>query len=1025
MTGDAGWFAPWLARQQRAILFLMVSLAAAGMVAAMSLPVGLFPRTSFPRVRINIEAGARPASQMVLQVTKPTEQALRAIPGVVSVRSATSRGSAQIYINFNWGEKMGQATLAVDAAMAQMLPDFPTGTRYVVRRMDPTVFPIIAYAMLGPTLSPTRLRAIAVDHIVPALTRIQGVAKVSVQGGATPEVQIQVQPQRLAAMHITLAEIKRAVSRANVLAAVGRISDFDRLYLLVQNNKLHTAHNIGQIVVRAGPDGVVRLDQIASVHMGHVPVYYRVAEDGTPAVTLQVFQQPNANAVAVDRAVRAALQRYENELPPGVTMIKWYDQSGLVTAAAGSVRDAILIGIILAGLVLVGFLHSWRVTMVALFVVPTSMASAILLLSLLGLSFNIMTLGGLAASVGLVIDDAIVMIEHIARRAGHATGIAAKGGVLAAAAEFLPPLTGSSMATLIVFAPLAFLSGVTGAFFKALSITLAATLIASWLLSAFAVPVLARLFINFDHWQDPAALRGRAGQEGWMERVHGRLLPRLIARPALLLVAIGPLIIAGILAYRAVPTGFLPHLDEGGFVVNYQTKPGTSLAESVREVRQIEAILRADPAVATFSRRTGSGLGGDLNEPYQGDIFVELKPHAKRPAIWVVMDRIRAKIENQVPGVDFDVSQMLSDLLGDLTGVPQPIEIKLHGDPTLLVATAHRVGAAIGKIKGVVSMFDGVTLAGDAVDIHVDPVRAAMLGLDPTKVRETMQTAIAGSVVTALPGTYRFTGVRIVFPHTARADLGALAKIPIATPSGALVPMGDLAHFTIVSGQPEIDRENLQQIVAVTARISNRGIGGVIADVRKTLSKPGLLPPGMHYSLGGLYKQQQIAFAGLARVFVAAIAAEFILLLLLYRSFLIAGTILLTALLASLAVFIGLFLAGVQLNITALMGMTMIVGLATEMAIFYVSEYLSLAEHYDPRAALVIASRNRLRPIAMTTLAAILTLLPLAFAIGEGSGMQQPLAIAIISGFIVQFPLVLFALPVLLDLGLRVASKSR
>ncbi|MEE3500674.1 efflux RND transporter permease subunit [Acidiphilium acidophilum] len=1010
--------ARFLARQQRAILFLMASLALAGVVAALFLPVGLFPQTSFPRVRINIDAGARPAQQMVLQVTKPVEQALRAIPGVVSVRSATSRGSAQIYVDFGWGQDMGRATLEVDAAIAQMLPDFPAGTRYLVRRMDPTVFPIIAYAMISHSIPETALRAIAEDHIVPDLTRIAGVAKVNVQGGATPEVHVLIALHRLAALHVTLAQVEQAVSKANVLAAVGRMTDYDRLYLVVQDNTLHTARQIGRIAVRGGPDGVVRLDQVATVRMGTVPVYDRVAQDGVPAVTLQVFQQPDGNAVAVDAAVRKALAAYRAELPRGVTLVKWYDQSGLVTAAAGSVRDAILIGIGLAGLVLIGFLRSWRVTLVALLVVPASMASAILLLSLLGLSFNIMTLGGLAASVGLVIDDAIVMIEHIARRAGHAAGAAAKGAVLAAASEFLPPLTGSSMATLIVFMPLAFLSGVTGAFFKALSITLAATLVASWLLSAFAVPVLARALIDFDRWQDPAERRSRAGREGWMERWHALVLGRLMGRPVLLAFGIVPLIVAGFLAYRAVPTGFLPHLDEGGFVVNYQTRPGTSLGESVREVRQIEAILRADPAVATFSRRTGAGLGGDLNEPYQGDIFVDLKPRADRAAIWAVMDRLRTRIESRVPGVDFDMSQMLSDLLGDLTGVPQPIEIKLDGDPAELDATARKVGAAIAKIPGVVSMFDGVTLAGDAVNIHVDPARAAMLGLDAEQIRQGLQTAIEGSVVTALPGDYRFTGVRVMLPAADHADIAALRRIPIATASGALVPVGDFARFSIASGQPEIDRENLQQIAAVTARISGRGIGGVIGDVRRTLAQPGLIPAGMHYTLGGLYKQQQIAFRGLAKVFVAAMAAEFILLLFLYRSFVIAGAILFTALLASLAVFIGLFVSDVQLNITALMGMTMIVGLATEMAIFYVSEYQALAEHNDRRESLVMASRNRLRPIAMTTLAAILTLLPLAFALGEGSGMQQPLAIAIISGFLVQFPLVLLVLPVLLKLAL-------
>ncbi|MHB1302750.1 MAG: efflux RND transporter permease subunit [Acidiphilium sp.] len=1015
-------FARFLARQQRAIVFVMASLALAGVVAAMALPVGLFPSASFPRVRVNIDAGARPAQQMVLQVTKPAETALRAIPGVVSVRSSTSRGSAEVYVDFNWGQNMARATLEVDSAIAHSMPDFPSGTRYVVRRMDPTVFPIIAYAMTASAkskVSPDELRSIAQYQMVPALTRVPGVAKVSVQGGATPEVHVLARPRRLAAMHVTLADIEQAIGKSNVLSAVGRTADYDRLYLVVQDNTLKTVRDVGRIVVHSGPDGVVRLDQVATVRMGTVPTYYRVAENGVQAVTLQVFQQPKSNAVAVAAGVRRTLATFKPKLPHGVALVKWYDQSQLVTAAAGSVRDAIVIGIVLAALVLIGFLRDWRVTMVALLVVPASMASAVLLLSLLGMSFNIMTLGGLAASVGLVIDDAIVMIEHVARRAGHEGGHAAKGAVLAAAGEFLSPLTGSSLATLIVFVPLAFLSGVTGAFFKALSITMAATLIASWLLSAFAVPVLARTLIDFDKFRDPMAVRAGAGEEGWMARLHIRLLKRLVGRPALLLVGIVPLILAGFLAYRAVPTGFLPHLDEGGFVLNYQTKPGTSLGESVREVHQIEAILRTDPAVATFSRRTGAGLGGDLNEPYQGDIFVALKPLNQRKLIWPVMGRIRAKIAAQVPGVDFDESQLMSDLLGDLTGVPQPIEIKLHGDPGKLDTTAKRVAAAIGKIRGVNSVLDGVVIAGDAINVHVNVARAAMLGLDPTQVVQTLTSAIGGSVVSQLPGQNRFIGVRVMLPSGTRRSVAALSRIPIAAPSGALIRAGDVATFTIVSGQPQIDRENLERIVAVTGQISGRGLSGAIGDVRKVLARPGMLPAGMGYTLGGLYKQQQIAFLGLAKVFVAAMAAEFILLLFLYRSFIIAGAILFTALLASLAVFIGLFITGVQLNITALMGMTMIVGLATEMAIFYVSEYQALAEHDEADQAFVDASRNRLRPIAMSTLAAILTLLPLALDIGEGSGMQQPLAIAIISGFIVQFPLVLLALPVLLKAGLR------
>jgi multidrug efflux pump subunit AcrB len=480
--------ARFLARQQRAILFLMATLALAGTVAAIGLPVGLFPRTSFPRVRINIDAGARPAQQMVLQVTKPTEQALRAIPGVASVRSSTSRGSAQIYVDFNWGQNMGEATLEVDAAIAQMLADYPPGTKYIVRRMDPTVFPIIAYAMISHSISATRLRTIAEYHIVPALTRIKGVAKVSVQGGATPEVHILVQPQRLAAMHITLAQVEQAVSKSNVVAAVGRMTDYDRLYLLVQDNTLHTVRNVRNIVVRAGPDGVVRLDQLATVRMGTVPVYYRVAENGVPAVTLQVFQQPNGNAVAVDKAVRRALSAYKADLPRGVTLVKWYDQSGLVTAAASSVRDAILIGIVLAGLVLIGFLRSWRVTLVALLVVPASMASAILLLSLLGLSFNIMTLGGLAASVGLVIDDAIVMIENVVRYIEK--GLSPKAAAYEGAQQIGFTIVSLTISLVAVFIPLLFMPGLIGRLFREFSLTLAVAVTMSALISLTLTPMM-------------------------------------------------------------------------------------------------------------------------------------------------------------------------------------------------------------------------------------------------------------------------------------------------------------------------------------------------------------------------------------------------------------------------------------------------------------------------------------------------------------------------------------------------------
>lgn len=1004
-------FFPWLDRHRRSILIAAAALAVAGLTAALSLPIGLYPDASFPRLRINIEAASQPAAQMVLQTTQPAEQAIRAVPGVVDVTSITSRGSAQIIVDFAWGTDMTAATLAANAAMTQSLPNLPPGTNYTVLHMTPNVFPFMAYALTSNSVSQARLQDLAAHRLVPLLSGVQGIARAQVQGGDVSEVEVDADPRRLAAFHLTLDDLVQALQAANTLQSVGRVEDHEQLYLLMATNAMHGLTDVQQTVLRAGPSGVVRLGDVANVHMGAVPQFLGVQANGKRAVTLLLYQQPGTDMVRIARAADAALAGFAPQMPPGVTLSKWYDQSTLVLAAAGSVRDAILIGIVLAAIVLLFFLRSWRITLLAIMIVPASLAAAILVLSLFGLSFNIMTLGGLAASVGLVIDDVIVMVEHIARRSESSPQIHGRLWVLRAGGEFFRPLTGSSAATLIVFAPLGFLTGVTGAFFKALSLTMAATLIASWALTALAVPLLASTLIDFSRWSDP----GAAGT-GRLETLHGRLLQALFRRPVWLSLPLALLLAAGLFSYANVQTGFMPNLDEGGFVLDYRAAPGTSLAETEREMAEIEKILRADKAVQNFSLRAGAGFGGDFNETNSGDFVIRLVPLGQRDSIDIVMNRISDAITARVPGVDIDPHQLMGDEIGDLTGVPQPIEIKLAAaDPVQLAPAAQRVADTISNIRGVDSVNNGIVPAGNAIDINIDPVRTASLGLDPARVTAMVQTAMAGTVATQLQGPQQLIGVRVRLDGAAKLNSDELATLPIALPSGGMVPLSSIASFATISGQPEITRENLQQIVNVTARLNGRGLGAGIADVKAALAKPGVLGPGVTYTLGGLYQQQQIAFAGLARVFAAALLAEFILLLFLYERFTWVLAIICTSLLSTTAVFTGLYLTGLDLNITALMGMVMIVGIATEMAIFYVSELQHLLSDMPRHEALYKASVNRLRPIAMTTFAAILTLLPLALDLGQGAGMQQPLAVAIISGLLVQFPLVLLALPVLLS----------
>jgi CzcA family heavy metal efflux pump len=1002
----------WMQRHRRSLLFLALMLTLGGIASALFMPVALFPNVAFPRVQLTLDAGDRPADQMAIEVTTPVEAAVRRVRGVRDVRSTTSRGSADIAITFDWGADMAAALQEVNGAAGQILPQLPAGTQLSTRRMDPTTFPVLAYSLRSHTLSPSALHDLAQYQLRPLLSGINGVAHVDVQGGEVAEFHADVDPGKLRALDLSLDDVSKAVAQAATIQAMGRVADHYKLYLLLADNQPTTVAALRGIVVHAGPAGVVRLGDVAAVSLDHVPQWIRVNADGQNAVLLQVYQQPDGNSVQIANDVKQRLADYAPQMPAGVRIANWYDQTQLVTGAAGSVRDAILIGIVLAGLVLFVFLRNTRVILVALIVVPAVLAVTVLLLYVLGMSFNMMTLGGMAAAVGLIIDDVIVMLEHIMRRLNQGGGEMHER-IAGAALEFTRPLSGSSAATVVIFLPLAFLSGVTGAFFKALSLTMASALIISYVLTWIAVPLLAERFLDQRHSAE--RLQGRFTR-GMMRR-YQNVLQRWLRRPVLVLLLIVPLVALGGVAYTQVGTGFMPQMDEGGFILDYLSRPGTSLEETDRLLNQVEAIIRANPYVDTYSRRTGLQLGGGLTEANQGDFFVRLKS-GSRPSTEAVMTQVRSAVEQKVPGLDIELSQLMEDLIGDLVAVPQPIEIQLYSDDAAqLNATADQVADAIGKVNGVVGVRNGINPAGDALTVQVDPAKAALEGLDPVSVTDQVAAAVDGTVAAQLPEGSKVVGVRVRLPQSSHRRLEQIAALPIRAGDGHLLPLSRVAALKQVQGQPEVTRDNLKRMVAVTGLISGRSLGATIADIKNVLARPGLLPKGMFVQLGGLYQQQQQAFRGLTIVMLAAIALVFTLLLFLYESFRVALTILAMPLLAIPAVFAGLWLTGIELNISAMMGMTMIVGIVTEVAIFYFSE-LQDAERQDLplQAALHEAGQHRTRPILMSTLAAILTLLPLALALGRGSQMQQPLAVAIISGMLVQLPLVLLVMPVLYSL---------
>jgi CzcA family heavy metal efflux pump len=1003
-------FTDWMQSHRRSILFLILVLALGGLAGSLKLPVALFPHVNFPRVVVNLDAGDRPAEQMAVEVTWPVEEAVRSVPGVRDIRSTTSRGSAEISINFDWGADMVAAALQVESAISQALSGLPQGTTFLVRRMDPTVMPVLAYSLTSDTHSLVELRDIALYQLRPVISTVKGVAKVGVQGGAIEEYQVVVDPARLASLGLSLNDVAKAVSAANVITAVGRMEEHYKLYLMISDTRFHDLDQIRETILRSGKNGLVRLDDIATVSKGTAPQWTRATADGHDAVLFQIYQQPGGNTVQIAREIKQKLAGLRARLPKGIRIANWYDQSQLIVASAYSVRDAIIIGVLFAVFVLWLFLRNIKMTFIAAVTVPCVVAATILLLYALHMSFNIMTLGGMAAAIALIIDDMIVMQEQIIRGLRNGTG-GHHARVMTAVREFTRPLAGSSASTIIIFTPMAFLSGVTGAFFKSLSLTMASSLIISYFVAWLAVPLLADYLLNekdADHEEDGTLTR-------MFHRSYEAVMKAVLARPILILLMIVPLVAAGWFSYKHLGSGFIPKMDEGGFILDYRSFPGTSLKETDRLLRQVESILQQTPDVQTYSRRTGFALGGTFTEANEGDFFVRLKPFPRRP-IETVMDDVRTRIEHSVPGLQIEMALLMEDLIGDLTAVPQPIEIKVFSDDgRLLLQLGPKIAEAIQKIPGVVDVNDGIVLAGDALDIRVNRDKASLEGVTPEAITGTLSDFLTGAVTTRIQQGPKMVGVRVRIPADARTRISDIEGLRLRAPDGHLFPLKRIATIKAVIGQPQIMRDDLKRMIAVTGRISGRDLGSVIRDVKAVLNTPGLIPKGVYYTLGGLYAQQQIAFTGLITVFVSAVVLVFLLLLFLYERFYVAVLILVNTLLALAAVFIGLYITGTEINISSMMGMTMIVGIVTEVAIFYVSEYRTLPAELEKKTALIQAGKNRMRPIAMTTFAAILALLPLAMGIGQGSAMQKPLAIAIISGLMAQLPLVLIVLPAFLE----------
>ncbi len=1002
----------WLARSVRTVLFFAIVLTVAGIYLAFQVPISVFPETNFPRVVIGVDNGVMPVEQMQVTITKPIEDAVNSVPGLLTVRSTTSRGSAEVSLFFNWNVDMFHTLQLVDAALAKVEQTLPPTARITTNRLTFATFPILGYSLTSDTLSQTQLWELATYELKPPLNRVAGVSTVTVQGGKVPEYHIVPDMARMQASGITITDLVNAVQASNIIDSPGLYEENHQLILGLVGAQVHSAAELGQLVIKTTPGGApVRVVDVAEVKPATMPVYTVVTANGKPAVLLNITRQPSSNTVAVANAVADEVQQLQKKLPPGVKLAPFYDQSELVRESISSVRDAILIGLVLACVILFLFLRDWTSSIIAGLVIPVTVAVTILFLWMIGESFNLMTLGGLAAAIGLVIDDAIVVVENIVlHRDSGETRIEA---VRKAFSEITKPLIGSTITPVVVFLPLISVSGVTGSFFRALAVTMTAALLTSLLLALTWTPGLGLVLLRERHdvqHAGPGKVLRRA--MGW----HSRLLEWSLAKPLLLAVACAVLVLGTWFAYQALGTDMLPEMDEGGFVLDYIMPAGSSLTETNRVLEHVERILQSTPEVESTSRRTGLQMGlAAVTEANTGDITVKLKKDRDR-GIDEVMNDIREKIKTTEPELDVEFTQVLQDMIGDLSNAPEPIQIKIFAnDQKLLNELGERVADTIGKIPGVVDVQNGVenTISGPATDFQVDPTVAARLGFTPQEVSQDATSILDGiPTMNPLIANNRPYTIRVRLGDASRTSLEAIENTVFNSSSGHTATLGSLAQIQQLPPQNEIRRENLQQMIVVTGRLEGSDLGTAMAQVQRAVENLHL-PSNVRVTYGGTYEEQQKSFHDLMRVLLLALALVFGVLLTEFRNFAAPVAILTSSILSISGVVIALLITGTTFNVASFMGLIMVIGIVAKNGILLLdADEKFRAEGASPRDAMVHAAQRRLRPILMTAIAAVCGMLPLAFAIGSGSQMLQPLAIAVIGGLCISMVLSLIVTPV-------------
>ena len=992
---------------------MLVLIIMGGVFVYNNFQTSLFPEITFPKIKVIADAGLQPVNKMMVTVTKPLENAIKQVPDLKLIRSITSRGSCEISAFIDWKSNIDLSQQRIESKINQIKNDLPADVQITVEKMNPSILPVMGYTLESHNKTPIELKQLALYTIKPFLSQVEGVSEIRIIGGKTKEYWLTLHQQKMSTFSVTPEIISNALNQTNFIRTNGYLSDYRFLYLTVTDATVHTKDELENIIISNNGKRIIRLKDVADAAVKEAVEFTKTNANGREGILVAVIKQPNSNLVEVATAMEAKIKMLRTILPKEVNIQPYYNQADFVSDSIKSVSDSLWMGLALAIVVAIIFLGSLKASATILITIPVTLALTLIVLYAVGYTLNIMTLGAIAAAIGLIIDDAIVVVEQIHRTHEEHPDEPTTSLLQKAIHYLFPAMLGSSISTMVIFVPFVLMSGVAGAYFKVMTNTMIITLVCSFFVTWLGLPVIYLLLTRkkktVAEKKNPVAHPVKS--QRWVSFfIHKPYLSFII------------MAVLGGLIYFIVPilkTGLLPEMDEGSIVLDYNSPPGTSLEETDRILREVEKIIRQTPEVATYSRRTGTQMGFFITEPNRGDYLIQLKKERSKTTEEVITD-IRSRVEATQPALRIDFGQVIGDMLGDLTTSVQPIEIKVFGDnQQRLQELSKQVAAVVSKVNGTADVFDGIVIAGPSVSVAPDNVKLAQFGITPANLQLQLQTALEGNVSGNILEKEQLSTIRMVYPGNRKLSVADISRLLIFLPDGKLKPINELALVTINAGDAEIERENLQSMGVITARLESRDLGSVIKDIQAAIPAAVSLPQGYHIQYGGEYADQQQSFKELLLILISSSLLVFGVILFLYKEFKIAFLILIISVLGISGSYLGLYLTGIPLNVGSYTGLIMIVGIIGENAIFTFLQFKESLHEKTVDEAIIYAISTRLRPKLMTALGAIIALLPLALGIGTGAQLHQPLAIAVIGGFIIALPLLLIVLPSMLRLLYR------